>query len=88
VALRNYMLMKLAARIPTASTATWRDTFLKTQNIINNFMRHKPTRLVKAVGDEAYPLADKIDPTKLTTIAGQLRANRSKAAAKRQAKHR
>lgn len=53
IAYRNYLLNnygKLAARM------AWRDTFLKCQNAIRNFMDSNPMTLVRPVKDEAYPL--------------------------------
>jgi len=53
-ALRNYLLAKGSA---ASTNALWRDTFLKCQNAIHYFMRGKPRTAIKAVSEEAYPLA-------------------------------
>jgi len=56
IALRNYLL----AKGPAASLTTeWRSTFLKSQNAINYFMRGRRLHVIKALGDEVYPLKDK-----------------------------
>lgn len=53
VAMRNYLLSKGSI---AQSSALWRDTFLKVQNSISYFMRGKKLTVIKAVGDEPYPL--------------------------------
>lgn len=60
VMMRNYMLAKGPT---TSSSPLWRDTFLKAMNAIHYFMRGKKLSVIKAVGDETYPL-----PTKKTRV--------------------
>jgi hypothetical protein len=81
VALRNYLLNKLQKKMTPSDSQNWRDTFLKTQNAIFNFMRHKPLTIIKPVADESYPLAERTDTIVPQTKAGVARANRAKKSA-------
>ena len=53
IALRNYLLAKQGE---AATTANWRDTFLKSQHSIWLFMRGRAQHVVKGIKDEDYPL--------------------------------
>jgi hypothetical protein len=53
VAIRNYLLAKGAS---ASGDLLWRDTFLKVQNAIWYFMRHKPLYVIKTQSEERYPL--------------------------------
>jgi hypothetical protein len=81
IALRNYLLAKLQKKMTPSDSQNWRDTFLKTQNAIFNFMRHKPLTIIKPVTDESYPLAERTDTIVPQTKAGVARANRAKKSA-------
>ena len=52
IALRNYFMTKPNL----TATATWRDTFLKAQNAISYFMKHKKLTVIRHTEDEPYPL--------------------------------
>lgn len=54
VSLRNYLLNQ--GSLPSS---LWRDTFLKVQNAVSYFMRHKKLMVIKRVADECYPLPKK-----------------------------
>lgn len=71
IALRNYMLLKLAARVSLASTANWRDTFIKAQNAIKYFMGRKQLNMIRTIADEAYPLPGKVQKKGPTTQRGK-----------------
>jgi hypothetical protein len=87
VAMRNYIIMRLQQKKPLANATNWRDTFIKTQNAIYQFMRHKPLSMIKVVGDESYPLAERIDTMKPPkTQIGVRRASKVATATKRKAK--
>jgi hypothetical protein len=75
VTLRNYLLSKGAT---ASSSALWKDTFLKCQNATFYFMRSKKLMNIKAVSDEAYPLA-KVKAARAT------RMGKAAAAQKREA---
>lgn len=64
VAIRNYLLQRGSQ---SSTAALWRDTFLKVQNAISYFMRGKKLTVIKAVGEEAYPM--KRPPGKLRRAA-------------------
>lgn len=53
IALRNYLLTRGAV---AASSALWRDTFLKVQNCIHTFMKGRQLNSVRRVETEVYPL--------------------------------
>lgn len=53
VALRNYLLTRGAV---AASSALWRDTFLKVQHCAKTFMAGRQLTMVRKVDGEAYPL--------------------------------
>lgn len=53
VAMRNYLLTKGA--LVTHHTL-WRDTFLKVQSSIANFMKGRKLTVIRGVADETYPL--------------------------------
>ena len=55
VALRN-MLVAIHTSHGFGSRDVWRDAFLKAQNAIKYFMKHKPLKILKSVQDEVYPL--------------------------------
>lgn len=71
IALRNYLLLKMAARVSLVSNANWRDTFLKAQNAVRYFMQHKQLNAIRTVSDEAYPLAGRKANKAPTTTRGQ-----------------
>lgn len=81
VAMRNYLLMKAAARIEVTSSANWRDTFLKAQNAIRYFMQRKSLTNIKTIADEAYPLSG--STRKVATKEGRTAQNKANQAAKR-----
>jgi hypothetical protein len=57
VAFRNHMI----AQGPAGSAVgeNWRDSFLKAQHAIWNFMRHRDVRRIRTVVNETYPLPKK-----------------------------
>lgn len=77
VAMRNYLIMKQQQHISVSKSTMWRDTFIKTQNAIYNFMRHKPLSIIKTIPDESYPLAERVPDLKPETKAGQTRAKQA-----------
>lgn len=77
VTLRNYLLSKGAV---LSSSALWRDTFLKCQNTVFHFMRSKKLTTIKAVSEDAYPLAT-------VKVARATRMGKAAAAQKRAAIH-
>lgn len=77
IAMRNYLIMKQQQHISVSKAAMWRDTFIKTQNAIYNFMRHKPLSIIKTIPDESYPLAERVADLEPTTKAGARRAKQA-----------
>jgi hypothetical protein len=57
VAIRNYLMV--TAETGFSHREVWTDTFLKVQNAIKYFMRHKPLTIIKGVKAEVYPLPEK-----------------------------
>lgn len=53
ISMRNYLLTKGSL---ASSSALWRDTFLKTQMAIHNFVRGRKIGVIKGVAEDAYPL--------------------------------
>lgn len=53
VAMRNYLLAKGAL---TTHHSLWRDTFLKVQSSIANFMKGRKLTVIRGVAEETYPL--------------------------------
>jgi hypothetical protein len=53
ITMRNYLLDNANN---TATSAMWRDTFLKVQNAISYFMKRRRLTVIKGVKEEAYPL--------------------------------
>lgn len=77
VALRTYLLQKGA----TATVgANWRDTFLKVQHAIHQFMRGTPLSIIKTVSTEDYPLDAKAAQAAFAARVGKQRAAEAKAA--------
>jgi hypothetical protein len=56
IAMRNYLIEHAGV---AASSAMWRDTFLKVQNSISYFMQRKKLTYIKSVKEDVYPLKKK-----------------------------
>jgi len=84
VAMRNYIIMKHQAGTPLVSNALWRDTFLKVQSTIRNFMLGKPVSMVRVIADETYPLVGGSNKKHVpTTRAGKVAVTKAVRASKK-----
>jgi hypothetical protein len=56
VSMRNYLISNIGV---SASTVMWRDTFLKVQHAVKQFMKRQRLTVIRSIKDEVYPLKKK-----------------------------